>query len=181
MRIILTFAVLSSILLLPFAARAQQVTYSSDAYDFSIALPGGGLIGDAYSDPDWAEDESTVVRWVGLREDAPITVLLVNVVSLGQEVSDDDVFAFMEGMVAGSEDPENNMSLRDVSDVFTVGNRGWISALIDDTAADATGQYEIFVTRQGQWIYAVTFYYADGVAGQEQAGEILGTFTTSGG
>jgi hypothetical protein len=180
MRTILSLA-LTIVFLLPCAAFAQHVTYSSDEFDFSIALPGGGLIGDAFSDPDWEEDETTVLRWVGLVEGAPITVMMVNAVTLEHEVSDDDVFAFMEGMVEGSQDPENNMSLRDVSDVFTVGNRGWISALIDDTSVDATGQYEIFVTRQGQWIYAVTFYYADGAAGQELAGDILGTFVTSGG
>jgi hypothetical protein len=178
MRVFLAAAVIA---LLPFFALADEgsiVTYTSLDHDFSLALPGGGVISDAYSDPNWEVDDSnTVMRWEATA-DGPVALLMASALPLEAEATDDDISKFVEGYT-GSIGEEDTSSVENVSAVFQIGNRGWISVLAKESSGEPVW-FEAYITRQGSYIYTVVFFYnSNDGSGAAVAKDVLATFTTS--
>jgi len=161
-------------------APAASVTYSSTDYDFSLALPDDGTLADASTDPKWDYDESTVFTWVDEQMDEPVFLVMGSALKLDTDATDQDISSFVEGLTDEDNNKKNNTSVENVSDVFQVGNRGWVSVLFKDNSEETPGEFEIFVTRQGLYIYAVAFHYTTSSSdGSDFAQTVLSSFTTS--
>jgi hypothetical protein len=84
---------------------------------------------------------------------------------------------FVDGLADEENNAKNNTSVEAISDVFYVANRGWISVLFHDDSEGAPGEFEIFVTREGPYIYAIAFHYNAGAeAGAVVAEPVLTSF-----
>jgi len=176
------FITLLAVLALPLTAlaAASTVTYSSPDNDFNLTLPSG-VLRDSYSDPDWKSDDSnTVLRWEPLKDDVPIKMVMVSAMDLGRAATDDDIGKFVDGYKEGATSPGVS-SVESTSDVQTIGSRGWVSILArDDTDKNAPVWFEAWVTRQGNHVYTVIFFYTDkNGPGPETAKDWLKTFSTS--
>ena len=157
-------------------------TYSSSDYDFSLWLPDGGVLADAATDPNWDYDETTVFTWVADDMEQAVFLVMGSALALDSEATDADIASFVEGLTDEENNKQNNTTVEEVNDVFKVGDRGWVSVLFKDHSGETPGEFEIFVTRQGVYIYAVAFHYTDGSEnGLGFAEDVLSSFMTSGG
>jgi len=163
------------------ATQASGTTYTSADYDFSLALPDGGTVADKTLDPKWDYDENTVFTWVADDLAAqPVFLVMGSAMSLETDATDDDISSFVQGLTDADNNKANNTEVEKVSDVFQVGNRGWVSVLFKDNNNESPGEFEIFVTRQGVHIYAVAFHYTtDQASGADLTQQVLASFTTS--
>jgi hypothetical protein len=166
------------------AAVAEEVTgatYANSDYDFTLWVPGGGTLADASTDPEWDYDETTVFTWVA--DDVlaqPVFLVMGSALALESEATDQDIQSFVEGLTDEQNNAENRTTVVEVSDVFQVGNRGWVGVLFHDESGETPGEFEIFVTRQGIFIYAVAFHYTDGAEnGAGIAEQVLTSFVST--
>ncbi|MDQ3022959.1 MAG: hypothetical protein M3R04_01045 [bacterium] len=170
-----------AIVLAPVFAFAQEgslVTYTSLDHGFTIAVPGGGMLTDIYSDPNWVADDgtNTVMRWDTLFETDAVTTMTVTALDLGMEATDADIADFIEGYT-GELDSGGESTVDEVGPVFMVENRGWVSVLAHSTVPGGA-HFEAFATRHGNYLYCVLFFYPlnDG-QGNALARDVLGTFS----
>jgi hypothetical protein len=155
-------------------------TYTSSDFDFSLTLPDSGVIGDATTDSEWDYDETTVFTWVQEDLSLPVFLVMGSALELETEATDQDIASFVDGLTDEENNKQNNTTVEQVSDVFQVASRGWVSVLFKDDSDGSPGEFEIFVTRQGVFIYAVAFHYTDGADnGADFAEQVLTSFTTS--
>ena len=185
MRIVIAATLL---VLLPLCAFAEDTvttttttapTFSSADLDFTLTLPEGGTLSDAGTE-GWQYEDPTVFTWVAV-EESPLFLIMGNVVTLEAEVTDDDVSRYLAELADEESNTELNIEVEEVSDVFWIGNRGWISVLYKDNDPDAGGEFEISVTRQGTHIYAISFHYSGAEGSDALVESVLTSFVTSGG
>jgi len=168
------------LLALPLAARADDsstITYTSHRYGFALNLPGGGIISDAASDPDWKADSSAAFDWDALDPKAPLSFLGVVVVSFDDDAVDADVSDWMADEAGAENLAKMKAKLLANGAPLSLDGHSWTNARFKYDAADE-GEYEIFVTREGHNLYAVYFDYARGSTGGEAtARKVLASFT----
>jgi hypothetical protein len=164
------------------AEEVSGATYSNSDYDFTLWVPGGGTLADASTDPEWDYDETTVFTWVADDVAAqPVFLVMGSALALDSEATDQDIQSFVEGLTDKENNKANNTTVEEVSEVFQVGNRAWIGVLFQNDSGETPSEFEIFVTRQGVFIYAVAFHYTDGAEnGAGIAEKVLTSFVTSG-
>lgn len=164
-------------------AEASAISYANSDYDFTVSLPNGGTLSDAATDPDWDYDETTIFTWVADDVAAqPVFLVMGSALALETDATDADIQSFVDGLTDEQNNQENGTTVEEVSGVFQIGNRGWVSVLFKDTSGETPGEFEIFVTRQGVFIYALAFHYTDGVEnGTDTAEAVLSSFVTSAG
>jgi hypothetical protein len=161
------------------AAEGDPIVYTNTDYDFSLALPAGGHISDA-SDPEWSLDESTVFTWEAEdTADTLVFLIMGSALALDSEATDDDIASFVAGLTDEENNAGNQVEVVDVSDVFALAGRGWVSVLYSDNSGEMPGGFEIFVTREGVHIYSVAFHYTTGKdeASTQLVADVLSSFT----
>ena len=181
MRVFIAATLLALLPLFAYAEEGATTTYSSDTWDFTLTLPDGGAVSDAGSE-GWEYEDPTIFAWVTAQPDSPVFLIMGSAMALDVDATDSDVADFVNGLTDEENNIKNNVAVEEVSDTFYVGERGWISVLFKDNNEASTGEFEVFVTRQGVHIYAIAFHYLDQTeAGETTAEAVLTSFVTSGG
>jgi len=174
--------ILSLLLLaLPCAALADDAweTYDSSAKGFSLSLPAGGVFKDEASDPDWDKTSSTVFTWEAPGEKTPLSFVTVNVVSFLDSASQGDVDDFMADELSEDNLGKVKAELVQTGEPINTGGHSWSNARFRYTDPGLDGEYEVFVTYNGQNLYAIYFEYSlDTTGGDATARDILATFIT---
>jgi hypothetical protein len=180
MRILLLAAACLLFTTAALAADSDGVSYTSADYDFSLWLPDGGQLSDVETDPEWSHDDSTIFTWVADDQANSLVFLIMgSALALESGATDDDIASFVEGLTDEQNNAENEVTVADISEVFAIAGRGWVSVLFEDNSGEMPGEFEIFVTREGVHIYAVAFHYTAGkdAAGEQFVADVLSSFS----